>query len=127
MVSVIKRPLYMWMWSELSGYKNMVAIELYRAVASWNDMGCGNFSLHFAKNKEQQEVDFLIASDNEPFLLVEAKTSDTTPSPALLKYQRSLYIPAVQVTSTGDTFRLVANGTNDILVTPAAQWLSGLP
>ncbi len=36
----------------------------------------GTFSLHFIKNKEEQEVDFLIANDNEPFLLIEAKLSE---------------------------------------------------
>ena len=53
----------------------MVAIELFRAVTIWNDMGWGNFSLHFIKNKEQQEVDFLIAADHEPIVLIEAKLS----------------------------------------------------
>jgi len=126
-----EKKLYLWDTPRIrdpgARFENMVAIELYRAVTCWNDMGHGDFSLHFIRNKEKQEVDFLIASDNEPFLLVEAKATDATPSPALLKYQRSLDIPAVQVTGTGDTFRLVPNGTNDILVAPAAQWLSGLP
>ena len=126
-----ERKLYLWDTPRIKDpgarFENMVAIELYRAIASWNDMGYGNFSLHFIKNKEQQEVDFLIAADNEPFLLVEAKMADTTPTPALLKFQRALDTPAVQVVETGNTFRLVANGNNNILVVPAAQWLSGLP
>ena len=40
-------------------FENMIAAELYRAVTLWNDMGYGDFSLHFVKNKEKQEVDFL--------------------------------------------------------------------
>jgi hypothetical protein len=68
-----------------------------------------------------------LSGDNEPFLLVEAKMADTTPTPALLKFQRALDTPAVQVVKAGGTFRLVANGGNNILVAPAAQWLSGLP
>ena len=51
--------------------ENMVALELWRAVSSWNAVGAGDFSLHFIRNKEQQEVDFLIADGREPFLLVE--------------------------------------------------------
>ena len=61
----------------------MVACDLWRAVTLWSDMGYGTFDLHFVKNKEQQEVDFLISRDRAPFLLIEAKFSDTSPSPAL--------------------------------------------
>jgi hypothetical protein len=41
----------------------MVALELWRGINSWNALGAGDFSLHFIKNKEQQEVDFLIANE----------------------------------------------------------------
>lgn len=126
-----ERKLYIWDTPRIKDpaarFENMVAQELYRAVVSWNDMGYGNFSLHFIKNKDQQEVDFLIANDNEPLLLIEAKSTDAKPSLALLKFQRFLNVPAVQLVNTGSTFQLVSNGPNDILITPAVQWLSGLP
>jgi len=105
----------------------MVAIELWRAVTSWNDLGHGRFTLHFIKNRERQEVDFLIANDNEPFLLIEAKMSDTEPSPALKTFQRSLNVPAVQLTSEGATYRMFSNGNQSILAAPSFQWLSLLP
>ena len=108
-------------------FENMVAIELWRAVTNWNDLGLGRYSLHFIKNKEQQEVDFLIAQDNEPFLLVEAKLSETQPSVPLRKFQQVLDVPAVQLTNAGDGYRLYSNGERNILVTPAWLWLSGLP
>ena len=72
----------------------MVAVELYRAVTAWNDIGHGTFSLHFIKNKEQQEVDFIIANEGEPLILIEAKLSDTKPSPVLKKFQSVLKKPA---------------------------------
>jgi len=126
-----ERKLYLWDTPRIKDpaarFENMVALELYRAVMSWTDMGFGNFSLHFIKNKEQQEVDFLIADNNEPLLLIEAKSADTEPSAALKKFQRFLNIPAVQLVNAGDTFQLLPNGSNEILITPAAQWLSGLP
>ena len=50
--------IYFWDWSRLQDpgnrFENMVALELYRAVTLWNEMGWGSFSLHFIKNKEQQ-------------------------------------------------------------------------
>ncbi len=108
-------------------FENMVALDLWRAITSWNDLGLGNFSLHFIKNKEQQEVDFLIAMDNEPFLLVEAKATDKQPSAVLRKFQQILNVPAVQLTNEGEGYRLFANGEQKIVVAPAWLWLAGLP
>jgi hypothetical protein len=90
-------------------------------------MGYGSFSLHFIKNKEQQEVDFLIAKERKPFLLVEAKLTDTEPSSALKKFQRALNIPAVQLVEESDGYRFFSNEGQSILVAPAYQWLSQLP
>jgi predicted AAA+ superfamily ATPase len=126
-----ERKIYLWDTPRIQDpsarFENMVALELYRAVVSWNDRGYGNFSLHFIKNKEKQEVDFLIAADHEPFVLIEAKWSDQEPSSTLNKFQRSLNIPAVQLFNHGDSFRLVPNGHNKVLIAPAPQWLSNLP
>jgi len=108
-------------------FENLVALELYRAVNCWNDMGYGDFTLHFIKNKEQNEIDFLIAKDNKPLLMVETKLSDTHPSTPLRKFQRMLKIPAIQLFEKGDSFKMIPNGTNNILVAPASQWLATLP
>ena len=108
-------------------FENMVALELWRAVTNWNDLGYGRFSLHFIKNKEQQEVDFLIANGRRPVLLVEAKLSEPTPAPALRKFQAALKIPAVQLIENAEGYRLFANDGQSILVAPACQWLSQLP
>jgi predicted AAA+ superfamily ATPase len=110
-----------------SRFENMVALELWRAVTAWNDVGYGNFSLHFIKNKEQQEVDFLLARDDEPLLLIEAKIADIQPSAALRKFQQALDVPAVQVVNEGDGYRFFTNGTQKILVAPAWLWLARLP
>ena len=108
-------------------FENMVAIELYRAVKGWNDMGYGDFALHFIKNKEKQEVDFVIVNAGEPVVLIEAKRKETRPSKALRKFQDFLETPAVQLIEEGDGYRLIPNGEHSILVAPAAQWLSTLP
>jgi predicted AAA+ superfamily ATPase len=108
-------------------FENMVALELWRAVTVWNDLGYGNFSLHFIKNKEQQEVDFLLVRDNEPLLLIEAKLSDIQPSAALRKFQQALDVPAVQLVNVGEGYRLFINSGQNILVVPAWLWLAGLP
>lgn len=108
-------------------FENMVAIELYRAVNGWNDMGYGAFSLHFIKNKDQQEVDFVIANDGEPVILIEAKRADVEPSKALRKFQDFLKTPAVQLVEEARGYRVIPNGDQSILVAQACQWLSTLP
>jgi len=86
-----------------------------------------HFSCIFIKNKEQQEVDFLIANEDEPLILIEAKLSDTKPSPVLKKFQSVLKKPAVQLVEKSEGYRMIPNGDQYILVAPAYQWLSGLP
>lgn len=108
-------------------FENMVALELLRAISCWNARGAGNFSLHFVRNKEQQEVDFLIANDREPFLLVECKLGDDQPAKSLLAAQRALEVPAVQLVGTAPGYRSFMNGGLQVLVAPAWQWCAGLP
>jgi len=108
-------------------FENMVACELFRAVTLWNDLGLDDFSLHFIKDKEKREVDFLVVKDGTPFLLIEAKLSDTQPAKPLTAFQNKLRIPAVQLTLDGKGFRMMPNGENKILVAPAWQWLAELP
>ncbi|MBI1920512.1 MAG: ATP-binding protein [Geobacter sp.] len=108
-------------------FENMVAIELWRAVNCWNAMGAGDFTLHFIRNKEQQEVDFLIANEREPFLLVECKLADGQPAKALLAMQRKLRVPAVQLVRSAPGYRTYRNDDLSLLIAPASQWCAALP
>jgi len=69
-------------------------------------------------------VDFLIAGKHKPFLLVEAKLSETRPSPPLKKFQNALKVPAAQLIAEGDGYRLSDDNGLPILVAPAWHWLS---
>lgn len=126
-----EKKIYLWDYAQISDsgarFENMAAVELQRAVALWNDLGYGRFSLHFVRDKEKREVDFLIAENDEPFLLIEAKLNDAEPAKALRFFQGQLGVPAVQLTQRGDTFRLFNHDAKQLLVAPAAAWLSGLP
>jgi len=126
-----ERKIYLWdsprIIDAAARFENKVALELFRAVTVWNDMGWGRFSLHFIKNRDQQETDFLIADETHPVLLIEAKFSETQPSTALLKFQSALNIPAVQLTNRPGGYRLSTNAGRRILIAPAWQWVSMLP
>jgi len=126
-----ERKIYLWDAPRIEEpaprFENMVAIELWRAATNWNDLGYGNFSLHFIRNKEHQEVDFLIANRGKPVALIEAKMSDATPSSTLKKFQNALRIPAVQLIDEDEGHQIFSNNDRSILVAPGHQWLSQLP
>ena len=107
--------------------ENLIAVELKRAVTTWTELGYGRFSLHYLRNKEKEEVDFLIADGNTPFLIAEVKLSDDSVSPALVKFQNMLGVPAVQLVGEKGIFKYKDNGKNRILVVSAHNWLSSLP
>ncbi|MDQ7826853.1 MAG: ATP-binding protein [Candidatus Eremiobacteraeota bacterium] len=112
---------------EAARFENLVAVELLRAVETWSDFGWGRFSLHYLKNKEKQEVDFLIAESNRPFLLVEAKLNDDAPAASLLMFQNRLNIPSVQLVRRAGIKKVYRNGLQSVLAVTAHRWLSSLP
>ena len=97
--SIRKQPkVYLWDWSivadEGARNENFIASHLLKAVHWWTDSGLGDFSLHYLRTKQQKEVDFLVARDNKPFILVECKTSPNEPlSLALAAFQKTLAVP----------------------------------
>ena len=108
-------------------FENMVALELCRAVSSWNEMGLGRFSLNFIRTKDQLEVDFVVSDDGRPVLLVDARAQEHQPSAALMKFQAALKVPAVQLVQAAEGYRRVSNDGQSILIAPACQYLAGLP
>ena len=90
-------------------------------------MGRGNLGLHYLRTKEGREVDFLVSRNRKPMFLVETKTGDDTPSPSLIRFQKALGIPAVQLLNRGDGFKKAAPAGPPLLTAPAAFWLPRLP
>jgi predicted AAA+ superfamily ATPase len=82
-------------------FETLVACHLLKAVEGWTDMGLGKFSLHYLRDKQQREVDFLIANDGQPWFLVEAKTGAERLSPALEYFQKA--------TGAAHAFQVVMN------------------
>ena len=114
--------VYLWDYGGIknhaSRFENLVACHLLKACHFWTDTGEGEFDLFYLRNKEKQEIDFLIVRDGVPWLPVEAKLSDTEPSPNWRKFTRLLpcgrglqivHRPAWAVHQFGDTEVLVAD------------------
>jgi predicted AAA+ superfamily ATPase len=113
--------------SPAARFENMVALELLRAVSNWNDLGLGRFSLNYLRNKDKEEVDFLISNNHNPFLLIETKLSDDDAAKSLIKFQKILNTPAVQLVNRDGICKLISNNNSKILIISADHWLSMLP
>jgi predicted AAA+ superfamily ATPase len=129
--SLVKEPKvyfydYCRVQDEALRYENMVAVELKRAVTLWSDFGFGEYELWYLRNKEKEEIDFLVTENGNPVFMVEAKFSDPTISPILIKFQNALQIPAIQLVNQSNVARKIRNDHNHIIVASAANWLAGL-
>ena len=80
--------------------ENMVACALQKSVHFWTDTGLGDFALHFIRDKEKREVDFLVVRDDRPWFLVEVKSSHSKRlSPNLARFHALTGAPhAIQAT-----------------------------
>jgi len=90
--SLLKEPR--WYLRDWSGIKDpgaraetFVACHLLKAVEGWTDLGMGEFALHYLRDKQHHEVDFLVVRDGAPWFLVEAKAGDDNLNPALPYFQ----------------------------------------
>jgi len=78
---------YLWDYSVIKDkgarLENMAANHLLKAVQYWTDLGYGEFSLSFFRDKEKREVDFVIIRDGIPWAMFEVKSSGEQFSPHL--------------------------------------------
>ncbi|MBN2689326.1 MAG: DUF4143 domain-containing protein [Gammaproteobacteria bacterium] len=94
--SLIKEPkCYLWDWATISDpgmrIENFVACHLFKAVSLWTDIGLGSYELSFIRDKDKNEVDFLITKNNIPWILIEVKkSSNTSITSSLYKFQKAL-------------------------------------
>lgn len=99
--SLIKEPkIYLWDWSlvEDQGQRveNFIASHLLKAVHFWNDSGLGDFGLYFLRDKDKNEVDFLVTRNQKPWIMIEAKSSKANSlSSSLHLFQNQLNVPHV--------------------------------
>ena len=68
--------------------ETMAACHLLKAVEAWTDLGYGNFELHYLRDKQKREVDFLVSRDGHAWFIAEVKAADTHLSKGLEYYQR---------------------------------------
>lgn len=131
--SLLKEPkYYLWDWSlcrnEGARFENFVALALLKAVNYWNDIGLGDYALHYLRDKEKREVDFIVIKNNKPWILVETKLKNNRSiSPSLYYFQNQLKADyALQVVLDMDYIDRSCFIGPDPLIVPAKTFLSQL-
>lgn len=126
--SLQRQPKYYFVdWSQIPDeghrFENLVASHLWKAVQIWTDLGEANLDLHYIRDRDRREVDFLITRERQPWLLVECKRSETEASDGLKYFCRRLGVPGLQVVLKEN----VAKKDGSILLVSANRWLAHLP
>lgn len=123
--------MYLWDWSEIDNeaarFENIIAAHLLKYCDYLSDTGEGDFKLHYLRNKEQKEIDFLITKDKKPWLPVEVKLHDSKLSnnwPVFMKHLTCKY--AIQVVKSPDIYTIETTNFGKVLIISAAQFLSCL-
>lgn len=81
-------------------FENMVAVCLKRWISEKNERAQGEYELHYLRDQDRREVDFLVTLEGRPHFLFEAKRSDTEPTTALRYYANRLAVPGIQIVRT---------------------------
>lgn len=130
--SLIKEPkIYLWDWSQIEDegakFENFIASHLYKAIHFWNDIGIGDFSLHFLRDKDKKEVDFLISKNQKAWALIEVKVSDKKLSKYVKHFQeQSQATKALQVLKNMEYVHKDCFKSETPLIVPAKTFLSQL-
>lgn len=65
--------------------ENFVALALLKEIYYLNDCEGEDYNLHFLRDKDQNEVDFLITKNAKPHIAIEVKSTDTSISSGFIK------------------------------------------
>ena len=119
--------MYLWDWSEVpsnsSRLENIVASHLLKLVHFLYDIQGYKAELHYLRDRDGHEVDFLITVDKKPWFAVEVKSSDQSPSKNLSYFGEKLSIPFLyQVINV----RNIDFMQKDVRVMSVEKFLSGL-
>ena len=79
-------------------FENLMACELKFYLEYLESTKGEKVSLHFIRDKEKREVDFLTVINKKPELLIEVKLSDTNFSKSLEYYNKKIKVKSIQVT-----------------------------
>lgn len=120
--------LYLYDWSEVTTdgarFENLVACHLLKYAHFLTDTGDALVELRYLKNKQRQEIDFLLLKNGKPWLPVEVKLSDDKLSPNWKVFLKHLPCDrGIQVVKAPGIRKIVSVGDHEVLVISAEYFL----
>jgi hypothetical protein len=120
--------LYLWDWSSVPDegprFENLVAGHLLKLKHALEDQEGYRVGLHYLRDADKREVDFLMTLEKKPWFAVECKVKSDTSSPSLRYFAERMEIPYV--------YQIHMEGKEDVFdsgvrIMPAAKFLAALP
>lgn len=110
------------MQNEGARFENLVALCIYKEILFRKDTLGEDYSLHFLRDSNQNEVDFLICHEKKPLMMVETKLSDNNLENSFHIFEKSLgAIPKLILVKNLDRNFSQKTGAR---VTLASEWLA---
>jgi uncharacterized protein len=78
-------------------FENLIAVNLLKHVYAKRDYEGKNYNLNYLRNKDQREVDFLLANENCPEQIIEVKYANDSLSSNLRFFAKEYNLNASQV------------------------------
>jgi uncharacterized protein len=110
-----EQKIYFYDWTECENdgekFENFVASHLLKACHYWEDTGEGEFKLQYLRDKDKNEVDFLIVKNKKPWFTVECKLHQKSLDISHKKFQKQINCPHIQVVYDMETFQKIDSKT----------------
>ena len=103
--------------------ENLVACALLKEIHRCQDLEGEDLGLNFIRNKDGQELDFLVTHNKQPRQLIEVKWRDAALSPNFKKFLARTPLQRIQV--VGELQRSKSYPTGE-RIEPARKFLTGL-
>lgn len=92
-----EKKLYLWDWSqcekESARFENLVASHLFKYCHLVQDVEGDEMSLHFLRDAQKREIDFVVVKNRKPLFAVECKTGESSLSPHIPYFAERSSIP----------------------------------
>jgi uncharacterized protein len=106
--------------NEAARFENLIAFHLLKHVHFLQDTKGENIELYYHRDREKREVDFLIANDKTPLMLIEVKQTDKKPSDALIYLKKKFpQASAFQVLQSNGVYQI----RDDVKIISANRFL----
>jgi len=120
---------YLWDWSEVREegprFENLMASHLLKWCHFCRDAHGVQAELHYVRDREKREVDFLIVWDKTPWMLVECKLSAPDGLGSLRRFGHSLGVKERYLVTLAEN-RDYLDRESGVRVIPAVKFLLGL-